>query len=384
MRASPPRLASLASPALIAALVLLVTNDYFLKPMFHNWATGKLSDFAGLLALAIFCATFSPRRRLSIGVAITAAFAFWKSGLSQPLIDAFNGLAPFPVSRTVDYSDLSAVPVVWLGLWADRAIEPWPLPRTARLAVGVFALFAFTATSFPPPYSVHSTVELAQPGEAAPPNGAEVQTILDDVAAKHALHCTICDPLGEGRRYTGPSASTLTANFDEPTQTVYFRIVGANDKRAAHKEVDRLSIDIRTALGNRFPALKLTGYVSGNDPYGQGRGTTLTVRLDADTLDVAAAESAQRALSQIIEDTVRENGLRLDAGSLIYYAGKRVGPTLFERELTLMPRYNSHASFAVSVESRSDAYEPLQRSLAATLRQRLEAAFGADRVTDGH
>jgi hypothetical protein len=381
MRAPSPGLPSFASPAFIAALALLVTNDFLLKPVFHNWATGKLSDFAGLFALAIFCATLSPRRRLFIGVVITAAFVFWKSGASQSLIDWVNGFAPFPVSRTVDYSDLWAVPAVGIGLWAARAIKPWPWPKAARVALGLFAAFAFTATSLPPPYAVHSTMELAKPSGAAA-SGIAVQAIFDDVAGKHALRCTICDPIGEGRVYTGSSAQTLTANFDEPTQTVYYRIVGPNDKRAAHKGVDRLSIDIRTALSNRFPELKLMAYVSGNGWADEpGLATTLTVHLDADELDVGADESAQRALSQIIEDTVREHELRIDASSLIYYAGKRMGPAYFDRELVLTAGPNSHASLGVSVTARSYAYEPMQQSLIAILKQRLDAAFGADRVT---
>ena len=55
------RLQSLASPAFITALALLVVNDFALKGLFHNALTGKVSDFAGLFALTLFVATLWPR-----------------------------------------------------------------------------------------------------------------------------------------------------------------------------------------------------------------------------------------------------------------------------------------------------------------------------------
>ena len=72
---SPHRLESLASPAFIASLALLVINDAALKPLLHNAFTGKLSDFAGLFALTLFAATLWPRQRRLVGAAIAAAFA---------------------------------------------------------------------------------------------------------------------------------------------------------------------------------------------------------------------------------------------------------------------------------------------------------------------
>jgi hypothetical protein len=366
----------------VATLALLVSNDFLLKPMFHNWATGKVSDFAGLFALAIFCATSWPRRRWFLGVVITVAFAFWKSGASEPLIGWLNGFAPVPIARTVDYTDLWAVPAVWLGLWAAHKIEPWSPPRVAELALAVFATIAFTATSMPRNYhAVRVTAEIAAPSDVVEPHDTAVQTIFDEVAAKHHLHCTVCDPLAEGRVYND-GTMTLTVNFDDKTQTVFFRIVGGS-KHADGKGVDQLSTDIRAALGERFPDLKLMGYVAGRESYDQppARVTSFTVHLDAASLDVGAAESAQRTLSQIVEDTVREHGLRIDKESSLYHAGKRTGAAPIERELVLMTTSSTHQSLGVMVIARSDASEPLQRAVAATLEARLDSAFGAERVT---
>jgi len=380
MHANSPRPRSLASPAFVAALGLLVLNDFLFKPLFHDWVTGKLSDFAGLFALAIFCAAFWPRHRRLIGTALTAAFVFWKSGSSQPLIDWLNGFAPLPIARTVDYSDLWALPAVWLGLRAERRMQPWSLPGAAQGALALFAAIAFTATSIAREgYVVRSTVEVAPPSVAAA-DAAELQTLVDEVARKHGLPCRVCDPLDEGRVYYDGS-KTLTVSFDADTQAVFFQIFGSG-KRAPEKEVDRISMDIRAALSERFPDLKLTSYVARLQPYPyeDQQSTIFTVHLDAATLDVATVESARRTLSQIVEETVREHGLRIDKDSTVYYAGKRTGIAAQERELVLTMRDDSHESLGIGLTLRSDKLDALYRSVAATLEQRLDAAFG-ERVT---
>lgn len=105
MRVCCDRLASLASPPFMAALALLVLNDFALKQLFHNALTGKLSDFAGLFALTLFSATLWPRHRRLFGVLIAAAFALWKTSYANPLIEALNAISPVAFGRTVDLTD---------------------------------------------------------------------------------------------------------------------------------------------------------------------------------------------------------------------------------------------------------------------------------------
>src|SRR5688572_32924538 len=80
----------LSSPVFLGALALLLVNDFILKPTLHNWATGKLSDAAGLFAFTWFWMDFVPRQRIHVGLAIAAAFLFWKSPYSQPAIEVWN------------------------------------------------------------------------------------------------------------------------------------------------------------------------------------------------------------------------------------------------------------------------------------------------------
>jgi hypothetical protein len=77
------RLASLGSPAFVAALALLIVNDVALKPLLHNAVTGKLSDFAGLFALALFVATFLPRQSRVAAWVIALAFAYWSDAVTR-------------------------------------------------------------------------------------------------------------------------------------------------------------------------------------------------------------------------------------------------------------------------------------------------------------
>src|SRR5688500_19108851 len=84
------RLEPLASPLLIAAVAVLVVNDWVLKPAFHNALTGKLSDVAGVAAFALFWAALFPRRRFHAFLMTAVAFTVWKSPASQPVIDAWK------------------------------------------------------------------------------------------------------------------------------------------------------------------------------------------------------------------------------------------------------------------------------------------------------
>ena len=51
---------------------LLAANDWLRKPLLHNTLTGKLSDFAGLLAFTIFCNAVFPRQRAGNACATAA------------------------------------------------------------------------------------------------------------------------------------------------------------------------------------------------------------------------------------------------------------------------------------------------------------------------
>ncbi|MFY9621844.1 MAG: hypothetical protein WAQ99_18670 [Pyrinomonadaceae bacterium] len=141
-------LSTLTSPGFLAALFLLLLNDFFLKSYLHNALTGKLSDFAGLFVFPLFWATLFPRARSWIYFGTVVFFAFWKSHASQGLIENWNSIGLLSIGRTVDYSDLWALAVLPFSyVYGLRGrVVRWS--RTFPALVGCVSVFAFAATSF--------------------------------------------------------------------------------------------------------------------------------------------------------------------------------------------------------------------------------------------
>lgn len=104
------RLKILVSPLFLFFLVVLIVNDFFLKSAFHNMITGKLSDFSGLFIFPIFWSAIFPKQKLWIFISTAVLFAFWKSEYSSLIIQLVKPY--FSIGRTVDLSDLIALPMI--------------------------------------------------------------------------------------------------------------------------------------------------------------------------------------------------------------------------------------------------------------------------------
>ena len=382
MRARTERFESLTSPAFIAALALLVVNDFALKPLFHNALTGKLSDFAGLFAVTLFAVAAWPQHRHMAGSLIAAAFVFWNTGYADPLVAWLNALSPFTVGRTVDLTDVVALPMVPFALWAEPRLRVWPLPRALKVGLAVLAPIAFAATTRVP-YVVRSTTEVTA---AALVDETEIQNLIDDVAGRHGLRCQVCDPIEQGRVYLQRSKGpeSLTVNFDAARSAVFFSTTGWS--RDGRRGVLALAADIRAALSERFPGAVAVVFEEAHDWPAPLETTLFTISAPSgDELAVDVAEGAKRTLSAIVEDVVRAHGLRADAGSLIYYAGRRVGVSAAERDFVLSPTVESNATLRVGITRHSASFEALQRAVAQDLEGRLNAAFGPANVRrEGH
>lgn len=151
------RLDLLTSPLFLVSTATLVVNDFVLKRFLAGAATGKLSDFAGLFAFTLFwCALFPSHRRIVL-VAVTAAFTLWKLPVSQPALDAWNANAPFRLGRTVDLTDLFALPVIPCAVRYARAATRTPRPRVLTLSIIAAASLAFVATSYRTTFEYTST-----------------------------------------------------------------------------------------------------------------------------------------------------------------------------------------------------------------------------------
>ncbi len=162
----------LLDPVFLFALGLLLLNDHVLKSAYHNVWTGKLSDFAGLYALAWVGMSMVPSLHKGISWMIAIAFVFWKSPWSAPLIDFWNSSGLLPVSRIEDWSDLIALIVLPLAGWrlgqdAFRWSErKFAFSRPIQHAVLGLTLFAFCATSSSQEYNYGANYELPIAPEA--------------------------------------------------------------------------------------------------------------------------------------------------------------------------------------------------------------------------
>ena len=372
------RLASLASPAFIAALALLVLNDFVLKPAFHNAVTGKLSDFAGLFALTLFVVTLWPRWRWSAGCALAAAFTFWKTSHADSLIESLNVLLPFAVSRTVDLADLIALPMIPLAAWAAPRLHPWSMHRALRIGLAIIAPIAFAATSMQPQYLVRQTVELGGPTLVVSnaDEAAVLQQTLDEVAGHRGFICTVCDSLDEGRVYGDRSGPSMTASLDPTSRTLYLDARAAGNSRRQRDEIDRLLADVHEVVGRSFRIVAVDE-TSARDV--QRRHESVAVELKERPLQTTVVEAARRTVSGIVETIAVERGLRVDENT--YYLGRRLGPSEWDRQLVLYVSYVSHATTVVVVTHEADAEDALADTLLTELETRMREAFPADLVT---
>lgn len=141
----------LSSRLFILGLILLLSNDFIFKPLFHNYLTGKISDFAGLFIFPYFFSVFFIRKAKYIYLLTGICFVLWKSPAADVFINWWNAHIFFPIDRTIDYSDLAGLVVLPFSYYY---LKNTPIPNTIfrfsiSCIIGVFALFSFCATSQP-------------------------------------------------------------------------------------------------------------------------------------------------------------------------------------------------------------------------------------------
>ncbi len=136
----------------ITCVAVLALNDHLLKGLFHNSLTGKLSDFAGIVVVAVLLFIASGSTRLAIG---STAIGFTAIKVSYT---AATWSAPFlgGVTRQ-DATDLVALLALWpawflMTRYKQSTFEPphnlhrrtrgTELRESARIAARVFAIAA--------------------------------------------------------------------------------------------------------------------------------------------------------------------------------------------------------------------------------------------------
>jgi len=139
----------------VIGLIALILNDFYLKYEYGNFATGKLSDFAGLLIFPMFVVAIIPKLRKSISIITGIGFVIWKLPLFTPVVDLINQLPFVSIHRVIDYSDYIALLILPLSHYLINYHQFRPIIRVerieyfSRLALLGISFFAFCATSVP-------------------------------------------------------------------------------------------------------------------------------------------------------------------------------------------------------------------------------------------
>ncbi|MEZ4817573.1 MAG: hypothetical protein R2776_06345 [Flavobacteriaceae bacterium] len=134
----------------LTSISLLLINDLYLKYEYHNYLTGKLSDFAGLFAFPYFFSCLFPNRINPIYILSGILFVLWKSEFSQPFFDFAHDYG-IGIDRTIDYSDLISLTILPISFnyWKANFKEFIKLNKAFKPAIIGVSCFAFIATSVP-------------------------------------------------------------------------------------------------------------------------------------------------------------------------------------------------------------------------------------------
>ena len=138
----------------VVSIILLFINDHFLKLYFHNWFTGKFSDFLGMIIFPLFLAYIFPKLRIFSILVSFVLFIFWKSPFSEGFIDFYNQISPIALARVVDYTDFIAfvfLIIPFLLIKYDALLQPLKIRKISPALILVPSVFVMMATS-PPPY----------------------------------------------------------------------------------------------------------------------------------------------------------------------------------------------------------------------------------------
>ncbi|MHA7059065.1 hypothetical protein ACWGOQ_0017700 [Aquimarina sp. M1] len=139
------------NPLFLLSLTILLVNDFFLKQLYHNWITGKLSDLFGLIVFVMFLTSFASQYKKLISIGVAVLFSFWKTPLSQFAIDFWNTLQVIQFERTVDYTDIFCVAIL-IPLFFYRpsihyVYSKTKLFKTIKYSISIITLFAIMSTS---------------------------------------------------------------------------------------------------------------------------------------------------------------------------------------------------------------------------------------------
>lgn len=246
---------------LYLSLLLLVANDYYFKQTYSNWITGKLSDVAGVFLVVLTLRAIMPGGKHRISWTIVTLFVFWKSSLSQPLIEAFNRFTPINVDRVVDYTDVLALVMVPLANYVFDHHSQFRITfrriAALRIPVIIATVLAITGTSVITPHHRY-VIRKETPDQEI--DREKALSLIGAVAQRYDLVCaTRCDPSDNEGAFSDKEI-TLRYAFLDNNRGVTFDITGQPSGvifgKGSWDEMESIKIQLQDALGREFDGME--------------------------------------------------------------------------------------------------------------------------------
>ncbi len=247
----------------LLCLLLLILNDLLLKMVYPGFVTGKLSDFAGIVVVALPLFAIFPNRALLIYCGIAGIFAWWKSPASTNAIEFLHAYGIAHLGRTVDYGDLVALAVLPICHAVANApaklYMPWKRFRTMlAIPVGVVSILAILGTSYVP-LRQNYTIRGNSPSVAI--SRDEVAESIRSIALTHGLTCRDCSNPNEKASYTSDSLD-MEYSFSG-VNAVSFEISAIPSGRSfglfgssGEEKIDSLSRSLKKEFSMRFQGME--------------------------------------------------------------------------------------------------------------------------------
>ena len=138
---------NITSPLFIVGVLILFINDFYLKQLYGNFLTGKLSDIAGLFVFPIFLTYFMPNHKTKIFITTALGFIFWKLPVADYFISTFNTFSFYQIQRTIDYTDYFTLLILPFSYFYNSKVKLLKNNVTIRVGILILSFFCFCSTA---------------------------------------------------------------------------------------------------------------------------------------------------------------------------------------------------------------------------------------------
>lgn len=242
----------------LISLALLLVNDTYLKQHYSGLLTGKLSDFSGIFLVALIFFALLPRWPYLVSTIVVAAFAWWKSPLSDKFIWLVHEAGGAGFGRIIDYSDLFALAIVPFAYATSQCVESYQISTHTlrRVLVTPMLAIAFLATLGTSVIRLHQGYEIRETDKSDHISAPLAADMIRSVAESHGLKCISCERLVETANY---SDGDIKLEYAIKTDRIVFHISGLPGFplfSSIPGRMDALKHDLNHQLGGMYKNLE--------------------------------------------------------------------------------------------------------------------------------